>query len=123
MISDLYKWRAEIESASIYADITQMINLSEIVLNKTGADHDLFFSRYDATLNKLLGKYDEIENTRLNTTNMVGTMTNIESTIKETAKAMKQEVANMYKEDMLDIDAETSVFLRELKKKGLLDDE
>ncbi len=122
MVSDLYKWRAEIESTSIRADITQMIKLSDIVLKKTGADHDLFFSRYDATLNKLLDKYDEIENTRLNTNDMVETMINIESTIKDTAKAMKQEVSNMYKADLLNINAETSVFLRELKKKGLLDE-
>ncbi len=122
LISDLRKWKTEVEPELLRADIDQLINLSEIVLKKKGVDRDLFFSRYDAPLNTLLQKYDEIENTRLNTNDMVETMISIESTIRDTVKAMKKDISNMYKADMQDINAETSIFLRELKKKGLLEE-
>ncbi len=121
MIADLLKWKGEIESQSLRGDIDQIVSLSKIVLQKSGAETDLFFSRYDAVLNKLLHKYDEIENTRLDTEEMAKTMKLIADGICDIAKAMRQDVNNMYKQDLLDINAETSVFLRELQKKGLLE--
>jgi chaperonin cofactor prefoldin len=82
---------------------------------------NLFFERNAETVNKLLNKYNELEDTRIDTPEIKENMRKIETAVNKISFAFEQELSNMYKNDMLDINAETEAFIQSLKNKGLLD--
>ena len=120
-IRDLQKWKDEIEPPAMKENIQKLIDLSHIILKKEGHNHNLFFARYDNALNKILRKYDEIENTRLHTGEIRKTMSNIEQSLEQIVIAFQNDIHQTYKYDLIDINAETTVFMQELRNKGLLD--
>lgn len=124
LISNLRNLQREVEKPELKKNIGEIIKLVEIVVNKDktdGTDHEPFFVRYDDVLCKLLTRYDQIENTRIDTPEMRETMARIEDGVADIAVACKREVADLFKSDLLDINAETAAFLDDLKRKGLLD--
>ncbi|GEM_PF-2684953 len=121
LIINLNKWKKEIESAQIQNDIDELINLSKIVMQRDCEESKKFFSRYSDTLNNMLSKYDEIENTRINSPEMIRSMTLIEKSITDIVVAFRNEINKMYKSDLLNLNAETQVFMQDLRNKGLIE--
>lgn len=122
-VKDLQKWQNEIDRPAMKEDIQKLIDLSRIILNKKAIDNERFFLRYDKTLNNILGKYDEIENTGLDTEEIRQTMHNVEQNLRKIVIAFQNDVNNLYKSDLVSINAETSAFVQDLHNKGLLDNE
>lgn len=120
-VLSMQRWIREVESESLKDNIEQLIRLAKIVIAKDNVESQKFFMRYTDRLNNLLERYDDIENTRLNTAQMQEAMRLIEDSIAKTVVAFRAEVANMYKSDLLEISAETTIFMQDLKQKGLID--
>ena len=122
-ISDLQKWQREIEVPQMRDHIQDLIDLSNVVMQKNSENGHRFFMRYSELINNLLCKYDEIENTKLNTADMKEAMYNVENNLGKIIKAFRNEVTSMYKNDILNINAETAAFIQDLKNRGLIDDD
>jgi len=121
LIRNLKKWKKEIESVPLQEDIEELIQICGIVMKRNDAEAWKFFTTYSDTLDTMLGKYDEIENTRLNSPEMLQTMDLIEKSIGEIVVAFRNEVNDMYKKDMIHLNAETKAFMYNLKRKGLIE--
>lgn len=121
LINNLHKWQCEIESLQMKNDIGELINICSIVMKRNDKESLRFFKRYGDRVDSMLERYDQIENTRLNTPEMLKTMDLIENSIGDIVVAFKNEINEMYKKDLLDLDADTTVFVQELKNKGLIE--
>lgn len=121
-ILDLHRIDKELESESLRTDIRKIISVSELIIQKDKNTGDLFFERNAETVNKLLKKYNELEDTRINTPEIKENMKKIESTLNQISTAFEQELSNMYQNDLLDINAEAEAFIQSLKNRGLLDE-
>ncbi len=121
-IASLKTLEKEIESEKLKLDIQKMITISKTIMEKDTSVGEIFFERNAETVNKILKKYDELENTRIDTPEMKESLSKLENDIGSITKAFEQELTDMYKNDMVDIDAETRAFLQTLKNRGLIDD-
>lgn len=81
-ITELKELQGVVEDDKLKESIQQLIGLSEIVLKRHDDQTDKFFLRYSDKLISLLNKYDEIENTRLNSPDILKTMQYIRDSVE-----------------------------------------
>ena len=67
---------------------------------------------------KILQRYDEIENQKLNTEDSKKFMESTQKMVKKINEAFKKQLSNLYQSDMIDTDAEMKVFDTMLKSDG-----
>ncbi|MCD7937171.1 MAG: 5-bromo-4-chloroindolyl phosphate hydrolysis family protein [Tannerellaceae bacterium] len=120
LVTNLRKWKKEIESVPLQNDIEELVQICLIVMKRNDVEAWKFFTTYADKLELMLSKYDEIENTRINSPEMLHTMGLIEKSISEIVVAFRNEVNEMYKKDMIDLNAETKAFMYNLRNKGLI---
>ena len=77
-----------------------------------------FFEYYLPVTLKILTKYDDIENQELEDEEVLKFMKNTEDMISKIEKAFKAQLANLYKSDIIDTDAEIKVFEQMLNTEG-----
>lgn len=120
---NLEKMEKAIESESLKEDIRRMIHVSEAIMQKDTVVAELFFERNAETVDKILKKYDELENTRIQTPEIKQSIIETEKVISRVADAFEQELSDIYRNDVVDLNAESAAFLQSLKNRGLLEDE
>ena len=81
-----------------------------------------FFDYYLPVLIKITSRYDEIENTRLTSKDEKTFMTKAQNLIKETNKAFKTILSNLYQKDIIDTDADMKVYELMMKADGIVED-
>lgn len=81
-----------------------------------------FFDYYLPVLIKITSRYDEIENTRLTSKDEKTFMTKAQNLIKETNKAFKTILSNLYQKDIMDTDADMKVYELMMKADGIVED-
>jgi len=82
---------------------------------------DKFLVRHATVVNVLM-KYDEIENSALNNSVTAASMKKLEQVIGQAVIAIEQEVTNQFQSGILDVSAETDVYIQTLKNRNLLKD-
>ena len=82
-----------------------------------------FFDYYLPVTVKLVDRYDEIENQKLSSAESKKFVESTNKMIGEINKAYKKILADLYKTDMVDMDAEMKVFDSLLKADGFDDTE
>ena len=80
-----------------------------------------FLSYYLPVTKKILERYDEIENQKLNTAETKKFMGSVEEMISKIKKAFEEQLSNIYQTEMIDTDAELKVFESMLKSDGFID--
>ena len=106
-------------------EINETINkiLEEVEKNpKKEKSLNNFFDYYLPVLIKITTRYDEIENTRLTSKDEKAFMTKAEKVIKDTNKAFKTILSNLYQKDIMDTDADMKVYELMLKADGIVED-
>lgn len=106
-------------------EINETINkiLEEVEKNpKKEKSLNNFFEYYLPVLIKITTRYDEIENTRLTSKDEKTFMTKAEKIIKDTNKAFKTILSNLYQKDIMDTDADMKVYELMLKADGIVED-
>ncbi len=106
-------------------EINETINkiLEEVEKNpKKEKSLNNFFDYYLPVLIKITSRYDEIENTRLTSKNEKEFMTKAQNLIKDTNKAFKTILSNLYQKDIIDTDADMKVYELMLKADGIVED-
>ncbi len=83
---------------------------------------DNFFDYYLPVLIKIVKRYDEIEDKKLNSSEGKEFMKKADSMISDTKEAFKTILSNLYKKDLIDIDADMKVYDIMLKADGITGD-
>lgn len=81
-----------------------------------------FLNYYLPVTIKILQRYDEIENQKLNSEESEKFMKSVRDMIDKIVDAFKVQLNNMYQSEMIDTDAELKVFEQMLKSDGFLGD-
>lgn len=81
-----------------------------------------FLNYYLPVTIKILERYDEIENQKLNTDSAKKFMNSVESMVNKIKNAFEEQLSNIYQTEMVDTDAELKVFESMLKSDGFLDE-
>ena len=106
-------------------EINETINkiLEEVEKNpKKEKSLNNFFDYYLPVLIKITTRYDEIENTRLTSKDEKTFMTKAQNLIKDTNKAFKTILSNLYQKDIMDTDADMKVYELMMKADGIVED-
>lgn len=81
-----------------------------------------FFEYYLPILVKITSRYDEIENTRLTSSDEAKFLTKANKMIKDTSRAFKMILSSLYEKDIIDADADMKVYSMMMKADGIVDD-
>ena len=118
----------QIEDKEVVENIEQICDISNKIIdtlsknpNKLGQARN-FLNYYLPVTIKILTRYDEIENQRLNTTESKEFMESVKKMTEKIKNAFNEQLNNMYQTEMIDTDAEIKVFESMLKTDGFLDD-
>ena len=118
----------QIEDKEVVENIEQICDISNKIIdtlsknpNKLGQARN-FLNYYLPVTIKILTRYDEIENQRLNTTERKEFMESVKKMTEKIKNAFNEQLNNMYQTEMIDTDAEIKVFESMLKSDGFLDD-
>ena len=118
----------QIEDKVVVENIEQICDISNKIIdtlsknsNKLGQARN-FLNYYLPVTIKILTRYDEIENQRLNTTESKEFMESVKKMTEKIKNAFNEQLNNMYQTEMIDTDAEIKVFESMLKSDGFLDD-
>lgn len=118
-IERLFYWRKEIDNQFIQKDIDKIINLFQLLEKNDKMEAERFLVRHSTVVSVLM-KYDEIENSKLKNNVTSESMRKLEDVISKAAVAIEQEVTNQFKMGILDVSAETDVYIQTLKNRNLL---
>ena len=118
----------QIEDKEVVENIEQICDISNKIIdtlsknpNKLGQARN-FLNYYLPVTIKILTRYDEIENQRLNTTESKEFMESVKKMTEKIKNAFNEQLNNMYQTEMIDTDAEIKVFETMLKTDGFVDD-
>ncbi|TDS10389.1 hypothetical protein [Sphingobacterium paludis] len=120
-IERLMHWRKEIDNRAMHRDIDKIIHLFQLLEQSDKMEAERFLVRHSTVVNVLM-KYDEIENSRLNNSVTAESKKKLEDVIAKAAIAIEQEVTNQFKSGILDVSAETDVYIQSLKNRNLLNE-
>lgn len=118
----------QIEDKEVVENIEQICDISNKIIdtlsknpNKLGQARN-FLNYYLPVTIKILTRYDEIENQRINTTESKEFMESVKKMTEKIKNAFNEQLNNMYQTEMIDTDAEIKVFESMLKSDGFLND-
>ena len=120
-IERMLHWRKEIENRNIQQNIDKIIRLFQLLEQHDKMEAEKFLVRHATVINVLM-KYDEIENSRLYNEVTSASKQKLETVIAQAAEAIEQEVTNQFQAGILDVSAETDVYIQTLKNRNLLKD-
>lgn len=128
MTSEIKNVSNKIEDESLVQNINEIYEISNKIIDtlskkpeKLRQVHN-FLNYYLPVTLKILNRYDEIENQKLNTKESQKFMEAVEGLIIKIKKAFKEQLNNMYQSVIIDTDAEMKVFEGMLKADGFIDE-
>ncbi|MBQ6498194.1 MAG: 5-bromo-4-chloroindolyl phosphate hydrolysis family protein [Bacilli bacterium] len=118
-----------IENADIQKELNEINDSVSKIIDTISKDPkkvdqtDNFFDYYLPITVKIVDRYDEIENQKLSSAESKKFLTSTNKMVKEINKAYKKILDNLYKKEIVDMDAEMKVFNSLLKADGFNDAE
>lgn len=122
--NQIYGMIAKINSSTLKASIKDIVESTTKIIEKVSKDKaDLkkirtFVEYYLPVTLKILRKYDEIENQGLNSKDSKVFMKTVEEKIKLISDSFRGQLAALYQDDLVDVDAELTVLENMLKSEG-----
>ena len=118
----------QLEDKVLVENVKQICDTSNKIIdtlsknpNKLGQARN-FLNYYLPVTIKILTRYDEIENQKLNTPESQKFMKSVQDMTEKIKNAFNEQLNNMYQTEMIDTDAEIKVFETMLKSDGFLDE-
>ena len=128
MTSQLNSISKQLEDKKLIENVNQICNTSNKIIDtlskkpeKLGQARN-FLNYYLPVTIKILSRYDEIENQKLNTKESEKFMKSVLDMTEKIKDAFNEQLNNMYQSEMIDTDAEIKVFEGMLKSDGFLDE-
>ena len=113
-------WSLKISDKEIKVYLREMSKIADAINKKDPKAGKIFCMRHSSVL-KLVEQYSEIESSGIKSVELTESLDRIEESIAVAQKAFVQELNNMFKTDMLHIDAETEAYMQSLKNRGLIE--
>ena len=114
----------KIEDKELQDDIREIYRIANKIIDTISKNptkqkkENNFFQYYLPVTLKILQKYDEIENQRLESAEGKEFMKNTKNMIRTIKKSFNEQLSNLYQADMIDTDADMKVFKTMLKTDG-----
>lgn len=121
LAAELKYWEKQIKNPEIKEQLNKMSKIAAIIDEKDRAAAELFLLRHAETVIKLLKQYYTLETAGLESRETETALKNISEAIHLTHHAFEQELNNIFKNDMHDIDAESKAYVQGLKNRGLIE--
>lgn len=128
MTSQINSISKQLEDKKLIENVNQICNTSNKIIDtlskkpeKLGQARN-FLNYYLPVTIKILSRYDEIENQKLNTKESKKFMKSVLDMTEKIKDAFNEQLNNMYQSEMIDTDAEIKVFEGMLKSDGFLDE-
>ena len=128
--ASIYEMRNKIDDKELVQNIVEIHETSGKIIGTISKNPDKldkadnFFSYYLPVTLKILKRYDDIENQRLESSDSKKVMKSTKDIIEKINKSFKVQLSNLYQSDIIDTDAEIKVFESMLNSDGFsnLDD-
>lgn len=117
----------EIENKDLTKDVQEIYDISSKIIDTISKKPEKleaasqFLNYYLPVTIKILTRYDEIENQKLNSKESEQFMDSIQTTVKKVKDVFHKQLSNLYQSDMIDTDAEIKVFESMLKTDGFIE--
>lgn len=121
LAAELAYWNKLIKNVEVKENLSKMEKIALIIKEKDPSVEDTFSIRHTDTLSKLLGQYCMLENSGLDTEETKTSMLRIEEAIATAGGAFEQELNAIFKTEMMSVDAESEVYLDNLRNKGFIE--
>lgn len=121
LAAELAYWNKLIKNPEVKVNLSKMERIAFIVHEKDPSTGETFFLRHADTLSKLLSQYCILENSGLDTEETKTSMLRIEEAVSTAGNAFEQELNTIFKTEMMAVDAESEVYLDNLRNKGLIE--
>lgn len=118
-IERLMYWRQRIGNRSIHRDIDKIIRLFHLLEKRDRLEAERFLVRHSTIINVLM-QYGELQDANLNNETSRASKQKLEKVLQTAAEAIEQEVTNHFKIGMLEVSAETDMYLQTLKSRNLI---
>ena len=118
----------QLEDRELVTNVQDICNTSNKIIDTLSknpgklAQVNNFINYYLPVTIKILQRYDEIENQRLNSEESQKFMKSVRDMIVQIKEAFREQLNNMYQAEIIDTDAELKVFEEMLKSDGFLGD-
>ena len=119
--AELKYWEKEISGSEVKSLLNKMSKIAFMIQEKNLDAGQLFTMRHIDTISKILRQYYELEASGIETQEFTVSKQRITESLTITKKAFEQELINILKTDMLDVDAEAEAYIQSLKNKGLVE--
>ena len=127
MVTKLRELSTKLENGELVKNTKEICNTSDKIIDTVIEKPEKikkirnFLNYYLPVTIKILERYDEIENQKINTTQSKKFMSSIQEMIVKIKGAFEEQLSNIYQTEMIDTDAELKVFESMLKSDGFID--
>ncbi len=127
MVKNIRDISTKLESSNLIKNTKEICNTSDKIINTAIEKPEKirkirnFLNYYLPVTYRILERYDEIENQKLNTSETKKFMNSVEDMIVKIKQAFEQQLSNIYQTEMIDTDAELKVFETMLKSDGFIE--
>ncbi|WP_164123315.1 MULTISPECIES: hypothetical protein [Sphingobacterium] len=120
-VTKLMYYQKEIDHRGIQEYVGKIVRLFHLLEQRDIQEAEKFLVRHGTVVN-VLREYDDLENTRLHNQITLDSKNKLEAVLAQAASAIELDVTNLIKSRLLDVSAESDVYLQTLKNKNLLKD-
>ena len=126
-LSNIIQINKQIDNPQLNQDVDELVNTTDQILDyvyehaNAASSLRKLTNYYLPTVEKLLSRYDEVEEQTAE--NVVESKQKVESIIKTTSEAFKNQLKSLFDTDTLDINSEVKVLEQIYIKEGLIDPE
>ncbi|MDR2284531.1 MAG: hypothetical protein LBE37_15040 [Sphingobacterium sp.] len=120
-VTKLMYFQKEVDNRNIQQYVAKIVRLFHLLEQRDIQEAEKFLVRHGTVVN-VLREYDDLENTRLNNQVTLDSKNKLEAVLAQAAAAIEIDVTNLIKARLLDVSAESDVYLQTLKNKNLLKD-
>lgn len=121
LAAELAYWQKHLKDSEVKVYLERMTKIAFIIQEKDPLQAETFFVRHADTLSKLLNQFFLLEISGLETAEAAESLLKIKDAVAKAKIAFEQELNNILKTDMLNVDAESEVYVRSLINRGLIE--
>lgn len=120
-ISKLLHYRGRINNRNIQQYIDNILRLFRLLEQRDVQEAEKFLVRHGTIVN-VLREYDDLEQTKLYNQVTMDSKLKLENVLAQATSAVERDVTNLIKSRLLDVSAESDVYLQTLRNKNLLNE-
>lgn len=118
-VTKLVFYKKVIHNTTLKMHIDKILRLFQLVEQRDMQEAEKFLVRHGTVVN-ILREYHDLENTSLNNAITIESKNKLESVLVQASAAIEQDITTLIQYRLLDVSAETDVYLQTLKNKKLL---